>query len=49
MRRPKARAARIPFGGVKDSGWARCGRWAIDMFSDLKLETVSQDWRHCPL
>lgn len=38
MHRPKARGAQIAFGG-----------WAIDMFSDLKLETVSQDWRHCPL
>ena len=39
----------IPFGGVKDSGWARFGRWAIDMFTDLNLVTVSQDKRHYPL
>ncbi len=39
----------IPFGGVKDSGWARFGRWAIDMFTDLNLVTVSQDQRKYPL
>ncbi len=39
----------IPFGGVKDSGWARFGRWAIDIFSDLNLVTVSQDKRRYPL
>ncbi|MDM0044411.1 aldehyde dehydrogenase family protein [Variovorax dokdonensis] len=39
----------IPFGGVKDSGWARFGRWAIDMFSDLNLVTVSQAKRQYPL
>jgi len=39
----------IPFGGVKDSGWARFGRWAIEMFTDLNLVTVSQDKRRYPL
>ncbi len=39
----------IPFGGVKDSGWARFGRWAIDIFSDLNLVTVSQQQRQYPL
>ena len=39
----------IPFGGVKDSGWARFGRWAIDMFTDLNLVTVSQNQRQYPL
>ena len=39
----------IPFGGVKDSGWARFGRWAIDIFSDLNLVTVSQEQRRYPL
>lgn len=39
----------IPFGGVKDSGWARFGRWAIDTFSDLNLITVSNDKRKYPL
>ncbi|CAN5801016.1 aldehyde dehydrogenase family protein [soil metagenome] len=39
----------IPFGGVKDSGWARFGKWAIDIFSDLNLITVSQEKRHYPL
>jgi acyl-CoA reductase-like NAD-dependent aldehyde dehydrogenase len=39
----------IPFGGVKDSGWARFGRWAIDIFSDLNLVTVSEQKRHYPL
>jgi len=39
----------IPFGGVKDSGWARFGRWAIDMFTDLNLVTVSQNRRQYPL
>ena len=39
----------IPFGGVKDSGWARFGRWAIDMFTDLNLVTVSRDKRKYPL
>ena len=39
----------IPFGGVKDSGWARFGRWAIDMFTDLNLVTVSQQKRKYPL
>ena len=39
----------IPFGGVKDSGWARFGRWAIDNFSDLNLVTVSRDKRQYPL
>lgn len=39
----------IPFGGVKDSGWARFGRWAIDMFTDLNLVTVSQHKRQYPL
>lgn len=39
----------IPFGGVKDSGWARFGRWAIDTFSDLNLITVSNDKRRYPL
>ncbi|WP_093164983.1 aldehyde dehydrogenase family protein [Variovorax sp. YR216] len=39
----------IPFGGVKDSGWARFGRWAIDMFTDLNLVTVSQARRQYPL
>ena len=39
----------IPFGGVKDSGWARFGRWAIDMFTDLNLITVSQNKRQYPL
>lgn len=39
----------IPFGGVKDSGWARFGRWAIDMFTDLNLVTVSQQKRQYPL
>ncbi len=39
----------IPFGGVKDSGWARFGRWAVDMFTDLNLVTVSQNKRHYPL
>jgi len=39
----------IPFGGVKDSGWARFGRWAIDTFSDLNLVTVSNDKRRYPL
>lgn len=38
----------IPFGGVKDSGWARFGRWAIDIFSDLHLVTVSEQKRHYP-
>ncbi len=39
----------IPFGGVKDSGWARFGRWAIDMFTDLNLVTVSGEQRKYPL
>lgn len=39
----------IPFGGVKDSGWARFGRWAIEIFSDLNLITVSEDKRKYPL
>lgn len=39
----------IPFGGVKDSGWARFGRWAIDIFSDLNLVTVSDQKRQYPL
>ena len=39
----------IPFGGVKDSGWARFGRWAIDIFTDLHLVTVSQQKRQYPL
>ena len=39
----------IPFGGVKDSGWARFGRWAIDIFTDLHLVTVSQQKRKYPL
>lgn len=39
----------IPFGGVKDSGWARFGRWAVDMFTDLNLVTVSQNKRQYPL
>ena len=39
----------IPFGGVKDSGWARFGRWAIEMFTDLNLVTISQNKRHYPL
>ena len=39
----------IPFGGVKDSGWARFGRWAIEMFTDLNLVTVSQHNRQYPL
>ncbi len=39
----------IPFGGVKDSGWARFGRWAIDIFTDLNLVTVSQNQRQYPL
>lgn len=39
----------IPFGGVKDSGWARFGRWAIDAFSDLNLITVSPGSRQYPL
>lgn len=39
----------IPFGGVKDSGWARFGRWAIDTFTDLNLVTVSRDKRRYPL
>lgn len=39
----------IPFGGVKDSGWARFGRWAIDIFSDLNLATVSEEKRKYPL
>ena len=39
----------IPFGGVKDSGWARFGRWAIEMFTDLNLVTVSRDKRKYPL
>ena len=39
----------IPFGGVKDSGWARFGRWAIEMFTDLNLVTVSQNKRQYPL
>ena len=38
----------IPFGGVKDSGWARFGRWAIDIFTDLNLVTVSDQKRHYP-
>ncbi len=39
----------IPFGGVKDSGWARFGKWAVDMFTDLNLVTVSQHKRQYPL
>ncbi|WP_397473274.1 aldehyde dehydrogenase family protein [Pusillimonas sp.] len=39
----------IPFGGVKDSGWARFGRWAIETFTDLNLVTVSNDKRRYPL
>jgi acyl-CoA reductase-like NAD-dependent aldehyde dehydrogenase len=39
----------IPFGGVKDSGWARFGRWAIEHFTDLNLVTVSQDKRKFPI
>lgn len=39
----------IPFGGVKDSGWARFGRWAIDLFTDLNLVTVSQNQRQYPM
>lgn len=39
----------IPFGGVKNSGWARFGRWAVDMFTDLNLVTVSQNQRQYPL
>jgi len=39
----------IPFGGVKDSGWARFGRWAIDTFTDLNLVTISQHKRQYPL
>ncbi len=38
----------IPFGGVKDSGWARFGRWAIEIFTDLNLVTVSRDQRKYP-
>ena len=39
----------IPFGGVKDSGWARFGRWAIEHFTDLNLVTISQNKRQYPL
>ena len=39
----------IPFGGVKDSGWARFGRWAIEIFTDLNLVTVSNNKRKYPL
>ncbi|MES2510229.1 MAG: aldehyde dehydrogenase family protein [Pseudomonadota bacterium] len=39
----------IPFGGVKDSGWARFGRWAIEIFSDLNLITVSDQQRKYPV
>ena len=39
----------IPFGGVKDSGWARFGKWAVEMFTDLNLVTVSQHNRKYPL
>ena len=39
----------IPFGGVKDSGWARFGRWAIETFTDLNLVTISQNKRQYPL
>lgn len=39
----------IPFGGVKDSGWARFGRWAIEIFSDLNLITVSDQKRKYPV
>jgi acyl-CoA reductase-like NAD-dependent aldehyde dehydrogenase len=39
----------IPFGGVKDSGWARFGRWAIDTFTDLNLVTVSMQNRQFPI
>jgi len=38
----------IPFGGVKDSGWARFGRWAVDTFTDLNLVTVSTQNRQYP-
>jgi acyl-CoA reductase-like NAD-dependent aldehyde dehydrogenase len=39
----------IPFGGVKDSGWARFGRWAIENFTDLNLVTISQHKRQFPI
>ena len=39
----------IPFGGVKDSGWARFGRWAVDMFTDINLVTVSNEKRKYPM
>jgi acyl-CoA reductase-like NAD-dependent aldehyde dehydrogenase len=39
----------IPFGGVKDSGWARFGKWAIEHFTDLNLVTISQNKRQYPL
>jgi len=39
----------IPFGGVKDSGWARFGKWAIEEFTDLNLVTISQNKRTYPL
>lgn len=39
----------IPFGGVKDSGWARFGKWAIEHFTDLNLVTISQNKRTYPL
>ena len=38
----------IPFGGVKDSGLARFGRWAVDTFTDLNLVTVSTQNRQYP-
>jgi acyl-CoA reductase-like NAD-dependent aldehyde dehydrogenase len=39
----------IPFGGVKDSGWARFGRWAVEEFTDLNMITISQEQRKYPL
>jgi vanillin dehydrogenase len=37
-----ASGASLPVGGVKDSGWGRSGRYAADVFTELRLTTMTQ-------
>lgn len=33
--------AALPVGGVKDSGWGRSGRYAVEDFTGIQMTTVS--------
>lgn len=41
--------AHLPFGGVKQSGWGRSGKHALDDFSEVRWVTAELGVRRLPL